>query len=79
MEYMMANSGIMFDIDVVNIFVQYVAPYPLGSNVLLSTGKQGVVYENNEKYLSRPKVKLTNGNIIDLYKKLDVTIIKILT
>jgi len=79
MEYMMANSGIMFDIDVVNIFVQYIAPYPLGSNVLLSSGKQGVVCENNEKSLSRPKVRLANGNIIDLYEKLDVTIIKILT
>ncbi len=78
-EYLMANSGSMFDIDIVNVFLQYVAPYPLGSNVLLSDGNQGIVVENNDKYLARPKVRLQNGKVIDLMKKLDITILNILT
>ena len=78
-EYLMANSGVMFDIDVVNVFLNYVAPYPIGCSVLLSSGKQGVVIENNEKHLSRPKVRLESGAVIDMMKKLDVTILKILT
>lgn len=78
-EYLMANSGTMFDIDIVNIFLQYVAPYPLGCKVLLSNGAQGNVYENNDKYLSRPKIKLANGKVIDLMEKLDITILNILT
>ncbi|WP_024864366.1 HD-GYP domain-containing protein [Butyrivibrio sp. FCS014] len=77
-EYLMANSGSMFDIDVVNTFIKYLAPYPIGCDVLLSTGQQGTVIENNEKYLSRPKIKLTSGVIIDMMKKLNVTILKIL-
>jgi putative nucleotidyltransferase with HDIG domain len=78
-EYLMANSGTMFDIDVVNTFLHYIAPYPIGCTVLLSSGQQGVVMENNEKYLSRPKVKLEGGAVVDMMKKLDITILKILT
>ena len=77
-EYLMANSGSMFDIDAVNTFLKYLAPYPIGCNVLLSSGQQGTVIENNEKYLSRPRIKLTSGYVIDLMEKLNVTILKIL-
>ncbi len=78
LEYIMANAGKMFDIDVVNVFLKYVAPYPLGVTVLLSNGHQGRVVENDEHHLSRPKVRLSNGSVIDMMKKLDVTIISIL-
>ena len=77
-EYLMANSGSMFDIEVVNTFLKYLAPYPIGCEVLLSTGQQGTVIENNEKYLSRPKIKLTSGTVIDMMQKLNVTILQIL-
>ncbi len=79
LEYLMANSGEMFDIDVVNTFLKYVAPYPIGCTVLMSSGQQGTVIENDENHLSRPKVKLANGTKIDMMKKLDVTILKILS
>ncbi len=78
-EYLMANSGTMFDIDVVNTFLNYVAPYPIGCTILLSTGQQGVVLENNDKYLSRPKVRLEGGAVVDLMEKLNLTIVSILT
>ena len=78
-EYLMANSGTMFDINVVNTFIHYIAPYPMGCTILLSNGQQGVVLENNAKNLSRPKVKLANGTVIDLMEKLNITILSILT
>ncbi len=77
-EYIMANVGTMFDFDVVNTFLKYVAPYPIGCTVLLSTGQQGSVIKNDDKQLFRPQVKLANGSVVDLIKKLDVTILGIL-
>ncbi|WP_051207382.1 HD-GYP domain-containing protein [Butyrivibrio sp. AE3006] len=77
-EYIMANTGTMFDDEVTSVFVKYVAPYPIGCRVLLSNGKQGVISENNQKQLSRPKVKLDSGTVVDLMNKLDITILQIL-
>ncbi len=77
-EYIMANNEVMFDIEVINTFLKYVAPYPIGCKVLLSSGAQGTVIENDEKHLSRPKVRLDNDATVDLMKKLDVTILNIL-
>lgn len=77
-EYIMANNGSMFDMDVINTFLKYVAPYPIGCIVLLSNGQQGTVIENDEKYLARPKVKLDSDVVIDLMKKIDITILGIL-
>ncbi|WP_051209515.1 HD-GYP domain-containing protein [Butyrivibrio sp. WCD3002] len=77
-EYIMANSGTMFDREVASTFIKYVAPYPAGCRVLLSTGQQGTILENHPKQLSRPKIKLESGSVLDLMKKLDVTILQIL-
>lgn len=57
-EYVMGGSGVLFDPDIVNIFVKKVAPYPLGTCVKLSNGDVGIVIENNEDACLRPKVKL---------------------
>ena len=57
---------------------EYVAPYPIGCTVLLSTGQQGSVIKNDDKQLFRPQVKLANGSVVDLMKKLDVTVLGIL-
>ncbi|MBQ6441098.1 MAG: HD-GYP domain-containing protein [Lachnospiraceae bacterium] len=38
-EYLMANCGTMFDIDIVNTFLNYLVVYPVGSTVTLSTGQ----------------------------------------
>ena len=48
MEYLMANSSRMFDKDLVAMFMEYVAPYPLGVQVELSTGQIILLYGFNE-------------------------------
>lgn len=79
MEYLMANADRMFDRELVALFMEYVAPYPLGVQVELSTGQKALVVRNNRAMLSRPVVRLDGGATIDLVERLDITITKILT
>lgn len=76
LEYLYANSGTLFNVDVVNAFKSCIPIYPRGIEVKLSNGLDGVVIANtNDK--SRPKVKvLIKGTnvVFDLRKYLDVTI-----
>jgi len=58
MEYIMGNSGIMFDPNLVELFIRKVAPYPVGTSVQLSDGRVGIVVENYENFCLRPKIKI---------------------
>lgn len=79
LEYLMANAGNMFDRELVEIFLQYVAPYPIGVTVELSNGEKAIVLKNNRDILSRPIVITERGEEINLLESLDVTIIKLIT
>ena len=79
LEYLMGNAERMFDKELVTIFMDYIAPYPLGVQVELSTGQKGLVVKNNRKMLSRPIVRLEGGALVDLMEHLDITIVKLLT
>jgi HD-GYP domain-containing protein (c-di-GMP phosphodiesterase class II) len=66
-EYIMASSGTEFDAELVNIFLKKVSPYPIGTILRLSNGKQVIVIENNEECSMRPKVRIIDeGRILDL-------------
>jgi HD-GYP domain-containing protein (c-di-GMP phosphodiesterase class II) len=58
MEYIMANGGIMFDVNLTKIFVRKVAPFPVGTYVRLSNGYLGIVAQNFEEACMRPRVKI---------------------
>ncbi len=80
MEYLMAKTDSMFDKELVSIFTQYVALYPLGVLVELSTGQEAVVVENHREMLSRPTVRIVpGGESVNLMEHLDITITKLLT
>lgn len=81
-----AASG-QFDPDILKVFVENVAIYPLGSVVLLNNGETGVVVDMNKGRQTRPVVrimydrdrrKLTSLKEIDLSKFPDLFITKIL-
>ena len=74
-EYLIAHSGILFDMQVVQTFMQYVAPYPVGIEVELSSGQKGIVQENFSGMLSRPTVLLEDGTLLNLQNVLDITIV----
>lgn len=57
-EYVMAQSGVMFDPLIVRAFQKKVAPYPVGSAVRLSDSRVGIVAENMEDFGLRPVVRI---------------------
>lgn len=79
LEYLMGNSERLFDKELVATFMDYIAPYPLGVQVELSTGQKGLVVKNNRAMLGRPIVRLDSGALVDLMEHLDITIVKLLT
>src|SRR3954454_22514213 len=52
------GRGTHFDPECVDAFLEIVAPYPPGTEVLLSDGRRGVVVEVTEGSLDRPVVRL---------------------
>lgn len=66
-EYIMAHNGTIFDPKLVKVFLRKVAPYPLGTVVMLSNGQKAIVIQNNEMCSTRPTVKtLESGNVFNL-------------
>lgn len=65
-EYLKANCGLLFNTNVVKAFLKSVAIYPTGTTVTLSSGYKGVVCAQNKGFPDRPKIKLENGQTIDL-------------
>lgn len=68
-EYIMAGGGTLFDPKMVRVFVDKVAPYPVGTFVRLSDKREGIVAENFQRFGMRPKVKIVieNGEEIEPY------------
>lgn len=79
LEYLMSKADTMFDPKIIEVFMKYVALYPIGTSVLLSNGKSATILRNHRTCLSRPIVMLSDGTTIDLLKNLDITITKHLT
>lgn len=57
-EYIMGNSGAIFDPSLVEIFIRKVAPYPVGTLVKLCNGYQAIVIDNYEECCLRPKIRV---------------------
>ncbi len=70
MEYIMGNSQVHFDPELVKVFSRKVAPYPVGTLVRLSNGMTGLVVENYEAFCLRPRVRIIreNGKPVKLYE-----------
>ena len=86
-EYIMSNAQEHFDPEIAKAFLKKVAPFPVGTTVMLSNGKQGIVTQNHEDFMMRPMVKLApehdgaEGVVVDLAidpAMLSVTITQVL-
>lgn len=77
-EYLMANVNSMFNRSLVEMFIKYIAPYPVGIRVLLSTKQCAHIHENHPEALLRPTVRLDDGTLINLMDVLNITILKCL-
>ncbi|MEW6243155.1 MAG: HD-GYP domain-containing protein [Bacillota bacterium] len=61
LSFIQKNAGALFDPVVVEAFLALVAPYPVATNVLLSTGEVAVVKRLNIQALARPVVMVTKN------------------
>ena len=76
-EYLTATSGILFDANFVNKFLNNVAIYPTGTGVVLNTGEKALVRAQNKSIPLRPIVRLIYDKNGKKYEKtIDVDLIK---
>ena len=73
-EYMMGNCGTLFDKETVDVLLKYVSLYPKGTEVNLSDGRIALVIENSGEHNMRPIVRTKDGEDIDLFNNLSLTI-----
>ena len=81
-EYILANSGIYFDFEFVNIFRNTFSFYPIGIEVKLSNGYNAFVIGQNKGFPDRPIIKvfrdpedkLIQPFVMNLMDKTDITI-----
>ncbi len=69
MEYIMGGGGTFFDINIVQKFSKIVAPFPVGTCVMLTNNFVGIVVENYPDCCLRPKIKIfkENDKLIEPY------------
>lgn len=86
-EYLKSFKGIKYDSKIVDVFLEFTAVYPAGSQVLISDGSVGQVMRQNKEFPNRPVIQIVkdkNGNsisdevVIDLVKINNVFIEKVL-
>jgi len=65
-EYVMSEYGSLFDPALVDVFIKRIAPYPVGTCVLLSNGMAGIVAENYPDSCLRPKIKIIKHGMKDI-------------
>lgn len=59
---MIENSGTQLDTDLLNVFINIVGVYPIGTLVLLDSNDMGIVYETNSTAADRPKLMVIVDN-----------------
>lgn len=86
-EYLKTFKGVKFNSEIVNVFLEFTAVYPAGSQVILSDNSIGKVIRQNKEFPDRPVVQIIkdkngkdvdNENIIDLIKVNNIFIEKVL-
>ena len=58
MEYLLSQAGVKFDFDLVKLFMESVAAYPIGITVTTNEGDTAVVVRQNYKFPTRPVIRL---------------------
>lgn len=86
-EYLKTFKGSKFNPEIVNVFLEFTAVYPAGSQIILSDNSIGKVIRQNKEFPDRPVVQIikdkngkdvNNENIIDLIKVNNIFIEKVL-
>lgn len=57
-EYLKVFKGAQFDERIVDVFLEFIAVYPVGTCVMTSNGQVGVVIRQNQEFSDRPVLKM---------------------
>lgn len=80
MDYVMSQAGVLFDFTIVQLFMESVAAYPVGSIVKTNEGDTAVVIRQNYKFPTRPQIRLISNARGEKYKSVqERDLIKCLT
>lgn len=60
-EFIIAGSGSRFDYELVRLFLNSIAIYPMGTPVILNTGQNGVVIKSSKGMPTRPVVRINTN------------------
>lgn len=74
-EFIIAGSGSHFDPEIVRAFVDNIAIYPVGTEVILSTGERAVVCRPNKHFPTRPIIRITHdrdGHELASFREVDL-------
>lgn len=58
MDYILSQAGVQFDFSLVQLFMESVAAYPVGTTVITNEGDTAVVLRQNYKLPTRPVIRL---------------------
>lgn len=61
-EYIVANAGKKYDLEVVKIFNTSIAAYPTGTVVCTSDGEMGIVIRQNKEHPTRPVLRMLKNS-----------------
>lgn len=71
-EYLKAYRGTKYDVNVVDVLLDFTAVYPSGDKVLLNTGETAIVVNQNRGFPERPMVQLIMDKDGVVYDKIQV-------
>jgi len=75
-EYLVSMSNYQFDCEIVKVFLDCIAIYPIGTGVILNTGEKGIVVDNNKNWPTRPVVRIVideRGRRLSKFKEIDLS------
>lgn len=75
-EYIMSQAGTKFDFTLVQLFIESVAAYPIGTTVITNEGDSAVVLRQNYKFPTRPVIRLlknSEGIEYETFEERDLT------
>ena len=69
LEYIRNGRDIYFEGRIVDYFLDFIAAYPVGTNVITNKGDEAVVLRQNEHFTDRPIIKLIKDRYGNVYKE----------
>ncbi len=74
-DYITSLGSHHFDQEVVDVFIRYIAYYPVGTAVILNNGEKGLVSKYNKRFPTRPVIRVvmsSEGKMLPKQREIDL-------